>query len=131
MLCFDIGPISTSITFFLRYLHLSHWVFIFFTKSLPKIMNPVLSTYLHTVSTPECIAAFECQCTSLIKLYAKGECLYMIGTQNVSAAKSFITVDIPPVILILSVGRFFHCSKEYHLFWLISFGIKSDWYQIK
>ena len=86
-------------------LYLWHWVFIFFTKSLSKIMNPVLSTYLHPVSTPECIGAFECQCTSLIKLYAKSECLYMIGTQNVSAAKSLIAVDISLVTLILSVGR--------------------------
>ena len=100
----ETGPISMLIPFYLRYLHLSQFFFTFLAKSLPCNMYPSFKTYLHTVSTPECFAVSEYQWISFTLLYARSECLRIIGTQKVFEHKSFIAVDISQVVFIFSVA---------------------------
>lgn len=64
-----------------------------------------MNAFFHIVLIPECIAALLCQLSSLIRLHARGECLYTTGTQNVSAARSFITKVNSPIVFTVSVGK--------------------------
>ena len=62
------------------------------------MIKDFFSTYLQTVSTPECCTALSFQWMSLMIAYASGECLSIIGTQNVAVDKSCIVFVMEPVI---------------------------------
>lgn len=60
---------------------------------------------------------------SFIMLYANGEFLQMIGTENVVDAKSLMTNVISQTAIIPSVVKFCHCHTRHQLLQLKSFRI--------
>ena len=101
-------------------MHLSLCNLIFLTTSLPQFLNAFLRRHLYTISTPKSIAVLLYQWISLITLYARGEFLYTIDTQNVSTARFFIPEVIWPIVFTVSV----HCTAIFHPFLWKSFDIR-------
>ena len=101
---------------FLRYLHLSQFFFTFLTKSLLCIVYPSFKTYLHTVSTPECLlylsaSGFHLR-HSMLELNA---CKSLVHKRclriNLSLQLTFQNFNLSFLLLL-----FLLCSTEYYLF---------------